>query len=138
MSKFARQIETARRLIAKNGQSMTLYRLTTEAPYDPLAPSALALAISQQCPISGVVLPASNGTIEAFDARILADPDLLKNFRFVILAGSGTTFKPRPQDMLSTAEGPYRILGSTPLDPAGDGPIIFNVGCTLDISFVLP
>lgn len=136
MSKYSPQIALALRLIAAKGQRMTLTRLSF-VEYNPLAPNANLLTIEDQCPVNGVVLPASQGTIEAFDNRILDDPMQRRSFRFCILAAAGLTFEPRAQDVLLTTEGPWRILGATPLNPAGDGAIIFNVGATLDTQIII-
>lgn len=121
---------------------MTLYRLTL-AGFDAVNPAATVMQVQLSCSAAGVVLPASNGTIEAFDNRILSDPLQMRSFRFVMLAGlqpDGTplTFTPQANDILRTTEGLYRLLGATPLDPAGQGPILFNVGCTLDVQLVIP
>lgn len=112
---------------------MQLTRFKLDDEYDPLNPDESTLMILQTCPINGVNLPASQGTIEAFDNRILNDPQLRRSFRFFILAGLGLLFQPQANDVLTTAEGHCRILGATPLNPAGDGAIIYNVGATLDV-----
>lgn len=132
------QIEAAEKLIAAKGQAMTLYRLGTVAAYDPVNPASAALTVAAQSPVSGVVLPASNGTIEAFDNRILNDPAQRRSFRFVILAAKQLTLVPQAGDILQTAEGLYRLLGATPLNPNGQGAILYNVGCTLDTVAALP
>lgn len=111
---------------------MTLCRLTFGG-YDPLTPTAAgAVSVSQRCPVSAVVLPASQGTISNFDNQILKDPERLRSFRYLILAAKGLTFEPKANDVLRCFEGLYRLLGATPLNPAGDGAIIFSVGATLD------
>lgn len=124
-------------MIAQKGAQMTLYRLKL-TDFDPVSPSATVAEVDSFAPAVGVVLPASNGTIEAFDNRILSDPLQRQNFRYVILAGKGLTLVPQALDILSTPEGLYRILGTTPLDPAKDGVILYNVGATLDTQITLP
>jgi hypothetical protein len=128
---LANAAASALRGIKRNGQAMTLYRPTLGS-YDPVNPAAAVPTVDSSCPAFGLVLPASNGTIEAFDDRILSDPARRQSFRFVILAGSGLTLKPQAEDLLSTAEGVYRLLGATGLNPNGQGFILFNCGCTLD------
>lgn len=110
---------------------MDLIRMKLDS-YDPLHPAASTPEVFEQCKAQGVNLPASGGTIEAFDTRILSDPALRKSFRFFIVAGLGLTFTPQANDLLKTSEGYCRILGATPLNPAGDGAIIFNIGSTLE------
>lgn len=150
MPKYDPQAQAALRLITRKGQKMTLYRMglsitcdntePCDSPfgnYDPMNPAVAVPTVDIQCPAYGVVLPASQGTIEAFDARILDDPIQRRDFRFVILAAKGLTFNPQGADILRTGEGLYRILGATGLNPAGDGNIIFNLGCTLDVQKVI-
>lgn len=116
---------------------MTLKRFKTSAAYNPLSPHTTAHELEASCQSAGVVLPASNGTIEAFDDRILKNPSLRQSFRFVILAGQPLTFDPQAQDILETNEGPYRLLGATQLNPDGLQAIIWNCGCTLDTAISL-
>jgi hypothetical protein len=118
---------------------MTLYRLTLAPAYDPENPDSSSPVISLQCPCVGVTLPASQGTIEAFDNRALSDPIRLQKFRFVMLAGKGLTFTPEANDLLQMADGLVRVLGSTPLNPDSNvEAILFNVGTTRDVNFTLP
>lgn len=116
---------------------MTLFRLTLDG-YDPEHPADEVITVENETGSFGVVLPASNGTIEAFDDRILSNPSQLQQFRFVILAGLGLEFEPGPEDLLATREGIYRVLGSTKLDPSGEGGIIYNIGATMDINYEPP
>jgi len=132
VSKYSSQIATAFRLLKQKGQKFTLLRLADSADYNPVTPGDTAVEVAFQTTCHGVVLPSTQGTIEAFDNRILDDPAQRRAFRFCILAAQGLDFEPQAQDVLLTAEGPWRILGATPLNPAGDGAILFNVGATLD------
>lgn len=116
---------------------MTLFRLTLDG-YDPMNPAAEEISVENETAGFGICLPASNGTIEAFDDRILSNPNQLQKFRFVILAGLGLEFEPGPEDLLATREGIYRLLGATKLDPSGEGGIIYNCGCTMDINYEPP
>jgi hypothetical protein len=122
----------ASRVLDKKGQAMTLFRFNLGG-YDPETPELTTPSLSYQSPCKGVVLPASGGTIEASDDRILSDPRRRQSFRFVILAGLELTFRPRAQDILRTVEGDYCLLGASPLDPAGQGVIIWNCGCSKDV-----
>jgi hypothetical protein len=135
--KYTPEIQAAYDALKAAGQRMDLYRLSG-GDYDPVNPSANARTVQQQTTSHGVVLPASNGTIEAFDNRALSDPNRRRKFRFVLLAGKGLVFAPESGDILKTAEGFYSVLGSTPLNPDGGGNILFNVGCSLDLPNFTP
>jgi hypothetical protein len=110
---------------------MQLIRLKLDT-YDPLHPDQSTPVILAQTTAYGVNLPASGGTIGAFDNRILSDPALRKSFRYFLIAGSGLAFEPEANDILKFSGGYARVLGATPLNPGGDGAIIHNVGATLD------
>lgn len=115
---------------------MTLYRVGLPT-YDPISPEASEPTILHQTACVGVVLPASPQSIAAFDKAILDDPLQRRNFRLVMLAGAAPggsllPFDPQALDILKTNEGNYHLLGATGLNPAGDGNILWNLGCTLD------
>lgn len=114
---------------------MLLLRMSvTTGIYDPITPNNTTPTVIATSNTFGVVLPSNNSTLTllGLDDHILADPLQRQSFRYVILAASGMTLAPIVQDVLITALGPWRILGVTPLDPAGDGAIIYSVGATLD------
>lgn len=102
----------------------------------------------------GVILPASQGTLEAFDVRFAADLMNHTDTRFAILAAHGSplvdvevsmdsttqdnwsstmvvppteVFTPRPTDILEFWEGTFVVLGCTPLNVNGT-PVIYSVG----------
>lgn len=136
MPKYAAQQTSALRLITAKGQAMTLYRVTL-ATYDPLNPSASVPTIAQSASGFGIVLPPTTQTLAAYESVIKADPQARQAFRSILLAAKGF-FTPQPQDILKTAEGNVRIIGVDSLNPAGDGAIIYTLGCTLDLQLVIP
>lgn len=139
MSNYAPQVQAAYAALKAAGQTVRLFRLGFPTAYDPVNPTTSLKAVQQTTSGAAVVLPASNGTIEAFDNRLKDDPTVKQRFRFVILAGKGLSFIPEAGDVLETAEGFYRVLGSTPLNPNGAQAILYNVGCTTDLEpFIRP
>lgn len=114
---------------------MTLNRIAL-SNYDPVNPDGSEPLLAQTCSTFGAVLPV-NTTRSVFDTVDSKDPLVRQSLRYLILAGLGLTFRPKPQDILLTGEGPYRILGLTPFDPSGEGAIIFEVGASLDVSINL-
>ena len=114
---------------------MTLVRLSYPDAYDPVNPGAVTLEMEASSYVFGVVLPSNNSTLTllGLDDHVLLDPLVRQSFRYLIMAASGLTFPPRARDILITeTQGQWGVLGVTPLDPAGDGAIIYNVGATLD------
>lgn len=105
---------------------MPLYRLVNTV--DPVAGSATVTATGFN--LTAVVLPASKGTVEAFDIR-LTEELIQGNLRFVIAASKGALFTPNGADILSYQGKYWLLMGCTPLDPDGSGPIIFKFGCTM-------
>lgn len=115
---------------------MTLHRLTL-GTYDPVNPVTNTPAKQLSCACSCVILPANQNVRVGMDIEIGDDPQAKKNFRYLIMAAKGLTFVPQPNDVLRCTEGLYRLLGAIPLDPAGDGAIIYSVGATLDNSITI-
>jgi hypothetical protein len=90
-----------------------------------------ALAASQVLP--ALILPASGGTLEAFDVRFMNDVRDSANVRFALVAGSGTTFRPEPNDLaVLYADGlEWLVMGCTPLNVDGATDIIYSIGFRL-------
>jgi hypothetical protein len=137
VSKFSPQIATSLRLIKAKGQAMPLIRLALGDQYNPLEPTESSPQEINRTTAYGVSLPSNKSTLALLrlDDHILDDPALRQSFRFYLLAAAGLSFEPRAHDVLLASEGPLRILSLTPLDPAGDGAIVYNVGATLDDRF---
>lgn len=137
MSKYSAQVNSAFKLIQRKGCAVTIHRVRC-TNYDPMNPDLTPAAPLSSTNGVAVLLPASNGTLEAFDDRLGDDPNARRNFRFMILAGKNLAFKPEADDVILLPEGLARILGVTPLNPDGDADIIYNVGSTLDVQITLP
>ena len=78
-------------------------------------------------PITIVVLPASKGTVEAFDNRIKNGTIGLSRIRFVVASAFGVTFEPEPKDTLTFEGENWEVLGCTPVKP-GDTAIVYKMG----------
>ena len=120
MSRFASQIATADRLIKKNGRTFTIYRKT--GALDAVAGTFASGETSGT--ISAVTLPASKGTIEAFDDATNADL-VPTNVRFFLASAKG--FAPRDNDEVLLDGARWRIAGVTTLAPNGEA-IIYKFG----------
>ena len=120
---YSPNIATALRLIGNFGASATIER--TVADYAP-ASGEYSNATTSTTPATVVNLPASSGTVQAFDNRFREDVKKGK-IRFFYLAASGLTFEPAPGDILIYQGDRLDIAGLTPLNPAG-APILYTLG----------
>lgn len=121
---------TALGLIKKFGQPITISR-KLGGDYDPI--EGEVVGDSQEITTGeflGAVLPASKGTLEAFDIR-MEDGLTVDQVRFIILAAKDVPFRPEGTDQIEGLEDRnWIILGCTPLAPAGI-PVIYKVGARL-------
>jgi len=127
LSKYQKQADSALVTIAKFGKGYTISR-----PRPTFNDITGTLAEDQEEPLTGtiqaVVLPASKGTIEAFDIRL---EDLVKGkVKYILAAAKDAPFTPQGLDEI-TIEGEVFVLkGCTPLAPDGL-PIIYKIGAVL-------
>lgn len=127
---YERSKATALRLITKFGQTGTLTRHTAGTGGRPWEPVGDTVDVYE---VRIAALPASKGTIEAFDIR-LDDNLVMQNVRFAYMAvqmkhisGSGAdSITPKPTDVLEFNGEKVTILGTTPLNPAGT-PVYYPV-----------
>ena len=117
---------TAARLIDKFGETVNLLRY--DATYDPVT-GQTSSEVSQITEATLVSLPASQGTVEAFDNRT-KEAFIKGKLRFFIVAAKNLSFLPLPGDYISFESALWEIMGSTPLNPAGTA-LIFRVGAQL-------
>lgn len=114
---------TALNLITEFGIPLTLRR-KVPGTYDPvLDTDGAATEITQE--IRCVVLPASKGTIEAFDNRLVGDTLIETKLRALKIAAKGLTFVPAAGDTLEHEGSTWTLLGCTPSSPAGI-PLVYN------------
>lgn len=120
---YAKSATTALNLIKKFGQKVPISRFNKTA--DPVLMTETETLIASGN-LDAVVLPASKGTIEAFDNRILEALTTGK-LRFMIAAAKGAPLAPQPNDVIQLEGYYWALLGSTPLAPAGV-PVIYKFG----------
>lgn len=121
---YASLAATANRLIADAGRAVTFSR------YSPTVDGVTG-RVSKGIPVTStanvVVLPASKGTVQAFDNR-LEDLSLAgKQLRFLKVAALGMTFEPRSLDEVTFDGAAWQVLGCTPVNPAGTA-LVYGVG----------
>lgn len=115
---------TALRLINQFGESLPLLRLVKE--FDAITGKENITSISLVNSIC-VSLPATNGTIQAFDNKTIEELKKGKN-RFFYMAAKGLDIEPDANDYIIYENKFWQIAGTTPLNPAGT-PLLYNVGC---------
>lgn len=116
--------ETALALIKDAGAEYAISRT-------PSTVTAATGAVVSGEPTTGTVwavkLPASQGTIQAFDIRIEDNSLVGRELRFLKVAALGAPFIPRKGDVITMDDGDWEALGCTPICPA-DVALVFNVG----------
>ena len=126
MSKFDQEIDDALDIIKENGTAIPIAQ--SVADFDPVAGKE-SNKVTANGTIFAVVLPASKGTIQAFDNRILDETTLTK-LRFLLIAAKGRPFDPVAGNIIEAEGRRWEIVGSTPLAPDGE-PILFKAGAKL-------
>lgn len=118
---------SAKALFAQFGRTATLRR-PVKGNFDPIE-GLESRGSFDDYSVDVVVLPASKGTVEAFDNRVnlQGGASTLERYRFVKIAASGLTIEPANGDVLRIGSDDWFILGSTPVSPGGV-PILYNVG----------
>lgn len=112
---YDRMAATTQRLIGQFGRTVTLRRVSRT--YDPITGSE-AETVEEQA-VTCVILPASKGTVEAFDIKFERGTLIESNLRAVKLPAKGLQWPPAPgQEMLLDGET-WRVIGVTPSSPGG-------------------
>jgi len=122
---------TALRLITQFGQKIPILRL--QRSFDPIEGTVQTIDI-ESGHLDAVTLPASKGTVQAFDNRIPEDLRKTK-LRFVIAAAATAPFEPEGNDYIIFENRVWLVKGQTPLNPGGV-PVIYKFGAFLTSSGV--
>jgi hypothetical protein len=85
--------------------------------------------------VQAAILPASKGTIEAFDNRLDGGTLIDEKLRYVLMSPQMTrtsatgpaAIEPKSTDVLSFDGHDWTVLGCTPLNPAGT-PVLYPMG----------
>lgn len=118
MTFYGNLASTAQSLIASKGRALTITR-GDEAVYDPATDTMTPPDEATSGTFQVVVLPASKGTIEAFDERLVNGTLIDESLRFVLAAAKGTAFAPKAGDVMNFDGSDWTVIGCTPLSPAG-------------------
>lgn len=114
---YDRMATTALRLIEKFGQPITL-RDETPGGYDPATGMTTGPVVLEQT-VQAVVLPASKGTVEAFDNRFIDGTLIESNLRALKIAAKDMEWAPKPGTLAIFQGETWTLLGVTSSAPAG-------------------
>ena len=120
---YAALASTALASIKEAGFKLPIKRVS--GTFDPVEGEVTASSLLSG-ELDAVTLPASAGTVQAFDNRPL--DDLIRGkLRFFIAAASSAPFVPQANDIITFEGETWTIMGCTPLAPAGT-PLIYRFG----------
>lgn len=120
---YAALAEDAAASIAEAGRAITVRRYSRTV--DKV--TGTGTGTPQEGTLTCLVLPASQGTIQAFDNRLEGGTLVDEKLRFILAAAHGAPFEPQSNDELEFDGATWRILGCTPLNPAGT-PLLYRIG----------
>jgi hypothetical protein len=130
-SRYAPLVAQALERIKASGVALTLYRapeaVDTEAaepekPWDADFTDQTGeggLDAETAYTINCVVLPASKGSVEAFDVRFERGTMIESRLRSLIIAAGGLEIEPRPGDQVLYFSERWTLVGVTPVAPDG-------------------
>lgn len=117
MTFYERMQTVAAEKIAEFGTDIVFERETVGVT-DPVT-GAYTPGITEQQTLKAVILPASQGVIEALDARFDADGLVESNLRQLKVAAKGADWSPRPGEVARFGGHGWSIIGNTPINPDG-------------------
>lgn len=131
MTFYSRLQDTADRILRDKGRALVLVREATA--FDPA--TGVNTTTETTYDVVGAVLPASQGTIQAFDNRLQSGTLIDEKLRYIILSardadGNQLAITPKSSDTMRFDGADWFVLGSTPVAPAGT-PVYFKIGCQL-------
>lgn len=109
--------DLASEMLAEFGQQLTLKR-TIAGEYNPdIGRDNPGIVESQ--PITAIVRPASQGTVQAFDQKYQAGTLIESNIRALKIATKGLLWPPAPGHIVILDGEEWKVIGVTPVSPAG-------------------
>lgn len=110
-------------LIAEFGQELILKRVTGEV-YDPVTGTTTP-GITETQAVRAVVLPASKGTVEAFDQKFVNGTLIETNLHALKIAAKGLAWPPAPGNTVTLEGFEWTLIGATASNPAGT-PLVYS------------
>lgn len=125
MGVFDRQIESARRLIKKNGQTVTWRQVTNGPPADPDKPWKPGSPVETDYPETKIVfLPITTGN-RFMSRRYKNNSDVPEGTLYGIM--EQVDFTPTQKDEVIRDGVTYNVIAFDTLDPNGEGSIIYEL-----------
>lgn len=119
---YDRMSATALRLLTNYGRTIQLSR-TVDGEYDPEAGQSSGTTETEDATV--VILPTSNGTVQAFDIRFDNGTLIEQNLRALTIAAQGLAWVPAPGDKATFDGSDWIFIGCTPINPAGT-PLVYK------------
>lgn len=117
MGFYDEMADAAMEMITEFGRQITLTR-TTEGEYDPAKGAPDETSTESQV-ITCVVVPASKGTVEAFDDKFKSGTLIETNLRALKIAAKGMIWPPAPGQTVEFDGHVWTLIGVTPAAPGG-------------------
>lgn len=117
MEFYDEMAETTLELISEFGLELTLKR-TIAGEYDTETSRDGPDTVETQA-IRAIVKPASQGAVQAFDQKFASGTLIESNIRALKVAAKGLLWAPAPGDAVTLAGNEWRVIGVTPVSPAG-------------------
>lgn len=124
MTFYSDMAATALEMITEYGSPVTFTRTAVTVS---LTAGTVTAGASTTATGYAIVLPASKGTIEAFDNRLEQLALAKRRLRYLKVAAQGLSFEPQALDKLSLLGSTWEVLGCTPINPTGT-PLVYGVG----------
>lgn len=96
---------------------------TIDGEYDPETGGSSGTTQTETATV--VVLPASNGTVQAFDIKFDNGTLVESNLRALVIAAKGLDWMPSPGDKATFDGADWTFIGCTPINPAGT-PLVYK------------
>lgn len=125
MTFYANMAEVALAKVTQFGREITVTRYGSSNS-DPAA-GTVDKSVEATGTLKVLILPASKGTVEAFDNRLQGGTLIEEKLRYLLAAAKGAPFEPRSLDEVSFDGIKWKVLGCTPLSPAGT-PLLYKMG----------
>lgn len=126
---YAKAADTALRLLVKFGNQLTYTR--NVATLDPV--TGITTHEATTANLQSVVLVARSTAVNAIEGitdDFIRDAIITGKFRYILAAAKGTTFAPKAEDFVKIGTEVFKLVGCSPLNPAGVG-ILYKIGAVL-------
>lgn len=122
MAFYDEMADMALEMLAEFGRVIQLSR-TVGGDYDPDTGTTGGSTESENATV--VILPASNGTVQAFDIRYENGTLIEQNLRALTIAAKDLAWVPIAGDKATFDGSDWTFIGCTPVNPAGT-PVVYK------------